>query len=238
VFDSVDEVVKGCFSSLNKGGAYYSAVRQADLVLATAETLFERAKEYNDNVILVPNGCDFSYFNNPQPKPNEYEQLKNPIILYSGAVATWVDLKLIKEAANVYSDYDFVIIGVEFNTHIGNIPPNLHFYGHQPYNRVASFIQYSNACIIPFKTQMAEVECCNPIKLYEYLACGKPVITTEMPETKDYSDYWGNDYFIDNIAKAVENDTLQKRKMRIEIAENNSWNERAKRIVSAIDYLN
>ena len=236
IFDSLDEPTEGYFSYWNKNNAYYASLQRADLVLTTAKTLYDKAKDYNDNVIMVPNGCDFDYFNTPQPKPIEYNNITGPIVLYSGALAPWVDIELIIQSALTYPKYTFVVIGVEIDRKLP-VLPNLIYLGHQPYERVASFIQHSNVCIIPFLTGQSEVKGCNPIKMYEYLACGKPIVSTEMAETMEYCEYWSNDNFIENIQKSIEENTICKTNKRIEIAKENSWTKRVNTILKAIGEL-
>jgi len=240
IFDSVDEPTDGVFSFWNANNAYYESLERADLVLATADSLYERAKEYNDNVILCPNACDFSYFDTPQPQPSEILGFTKPIILYSGAIASWVDIDLIVKCAQAMPEYEFVCIGAEFNdTFPKKVPANLHFYGHKPYNQVAGFIQSATACIIPFKAGDPEVEACNPIKMWEYFACGKPVISTAMPETNRKGVYWSEteEIFMENIHRAVEKDCTAWKNYRKYIAKENSWDMRASQIVEEIKRL-
>ena len=239
IFDSLDEPVEGVFKFWNSGNAYYNALKSADLVLATADTLLKKAKEYNDNVILVPNGCDYQYFSTRQRKPVYYQKLLKPIVLYSGAIATWVDLKLIVRSARSCPEYEFVIIGADFNTEFPkDIPNNLHILGLQPYKKVAAFVQHADVCIIPFLDHLPEVQGCNPIKMWEYMAAGKPIVSTKMPETKPYSDYWDDgDNFINNITKAIVNDSPKKIEHRQSIAINNSWDRRAQIIIDKVEEL-
>ena len=73
--------------------------------------------------------------------------------------------------------------------------------------------------------------------MYEYLACGKPIVSTEMAETMEYCEYWSNDNFIENIQKSIEENTICKTNKRIEIAKENSWTKRVNTILKAIGEL-
>jgi glycosyltransferase involved in cell wall biosynthesis len=112
---------------------------------------------------------------------------------------------------------------------------NLMVLGHQEYERVPSFVQHADACIIPFKPLQVEVRSCNPIKLWEFFACGKPVITTAMDETNMEGVYWSRTYesFKQNIIKAITSDT--DKELRISVAKNNSWDLRVEKLLKWID---
>jgi glycosyltransferase involved in cell wall biosynthesis len=237
LFDSVDEPTEGTFSFWNADNAYYESLEVADLVLATADILYRRAKQYNDNVLLVPNGCDYDFFS--RPHRNSPYKTDKPIVLYSGAIASWVDLDLIKESAREYPDYHFVCIGGAMNDNFFDIPENLEVLGHKDYEDVPRYIQHANACIIPFKANQPEIKACNPIKLWEYLATGKPVVTTAIPETKVYGVYWSTSrlQFINNIGRAVREKNLFKIRKRKQFAKKNSWENRVKTILNEIEVV-
>ena len=114
----------------------------------------------------------------------------------------------------------------------------MHILGLQPYKKVAAFVQHADVCIIPFLDHLPEVQGCNPIKMWEYMAAGKPIVSTKMPETKPYSDYWDDgDNFINNITKAIVNDSPKKIEHRQSIAINNSWDRRAQIIIDKVEEL-
>lgn len=236
VFDSVDEPLSGVFSFWNEDDAYFKSLEKADLVTTTAKKLYKTAKKYNKNTILVPNACNYHLMSKMQPRPSEYGD--RPICLYSGAIATWVDTKLMVETAIAYPDVDFFIIGAFMNTALRGMPKNMHFLGHKPYEKVASYIQHADVCTIPFKTDIPETDACSPIKMYEYMASGNPIVSTALPETDIKGVYWSKnrDEYIKNIGKAFD-DCPKKREKRIEFAKENTWEKRAETILSEIERL-
>jgi len=241
LFDSVDEPTSGVFQFWNQGNAYYESLERADLVLATAHSLYETAKKYNDNVLLSPNACDYEFFNISQEKPMEYRNENRPIVIYSGAIASWVDLELLKRTAQYNSQFAFFAIGAEFNDRMGQTPQNLRFLGYKDYTEVPAYLQWANLGIIPFKPGNPEVQACNPIKMTEYLACGLPVVTTKMEECRNVVDVViskDSREFIANIPKAIHADKglrgVKNMKIRQEYAKENSWENRAKEIIDKI----
>ena len=236
IFDSVDSP-SGPFQFWNANDSYKRSLKEADIVLATAKSLYETAKEKNDNVVLVPNACDFEHFhNNKEPTPKIFNKLKGPVVTYMGAVASWLDRQLIRESAMEYPDYNFLIIGANFDSDIGNMPDNVHILGHLDYNALPPYVNNSDVLTIPFKAKDRVIQCANPIKMYEYFATGNPVVTTAMPETKIPGVYWGRDKYeyIGYIEKAV-NEKENKKDRRVKFARKNTWAHRAQTISDAIN---
>ncbi len=239
VFDSVDEP-SGEFEGWKP--YYEHAVRTADIVLATSQKLFNMAKGINTNTYLIPNGCDYDYFSQAStrtlPVPQELQNLPRPIIGYVGVLATWCDFDLVDQMARNFPHYSFVMIGPKYN--VSDLPqhPNLHWLGFKPYHELAYYTQMFDVGIIPFQlTSM--VEAVNPIKMWEYMAVGMPVVTTALPEAKQYEGlvYYSNNYneFFSNITRALADTSPELREQRMELARRNSWLERAQQIINVIE---
>lgn len=237
VFDSVDEPV-GEFSSWEP--YYHQAVASADLVLAASEKLYTRAKAINPHTCLIPNGCDFNYFNRArsnQLAPPDLPEFKRAVIGYMGAVASWCDLELLDELAQVFSDCNVMIIGPLYN--VRNIPlrSNIHWLGYKAYEELIYYAGYFDVGVIPFK-QSDMTAAVNPIKMWEYMAMGIPVVTTALPEIQKYSEeiYYssGHQDFIKNVKRALKQENWEKCERRMNLAQENSWMARAEVMFKAI----
>jgi hypothetical protein len=239
IFDSVDEPT-GVFQFWNMNGEYYEALETADLVLASAKSLYKTAQKYNDNVLFIPNACDFNHFSSKTEKPEYYKLLNGPIILYMGAIATWLDRELIYKLAGKHPEYNIVLIGASMNDHIEVIKPNIHILGHKPYEDLPPYVNHANVLIIPFREKDPVVHSTHPVKLYEYFCTGNPVVTTAMPETKIEGVYWGKGHntFIKNIERAVNENNTKKRVDRIQRAKENTWDIRTKEIIKRLGEMN
>lgn len=239
IFDSLDEPLEGVFHYWNEDGAYYKSLEVADLVLTTSESLYKIASSYADEVLKVPNATNFTHYQNRMPKPKEYGE--KPVVLYMGALASWMNKELVKKMAVNLPDYDFIFVGPAMNFSFPNPPENLKFLGHKDYNELPAYVQHSNVCIIPFKPENPEINSCDPIKCYEYLSCGKPVVTTAMPETKNKPGvFWSkNDQdFINNIVLAVNEQPSDKEiERRILFAKDNSWDARVDLVLKRVEEL-
>ncbi len=239
VFDYIDEPVEE-FASL----APYRrrALTSADLVITSSERLYRDGLTINPNTILVPNACDFDHFARAQnrnlPIPEDIKHLKPPIVGYHGAIATWLNFDLIVRTADSLPHGHVVMIGPYYN--IANVPkrPNLHWLGYKAFDRLPNYTQLFDAAMIPFRISRL-TEAVNPIKMWEYMATGIPVVTTALPEASNIREiyYSANDeQFIANIRRALAEDPVQFRQARISLARDNNWMARARQILQAMEY--
>lgn len=169
----------------------------ADLVIVSAKKLFAKMSCYNDNVFYLPNGVVITDYAETVALPREYESIPKPIIFFMGALHGWVDVNLIEHAARKRQHYSFVIVGPVADKSNQPCNPNIHYLGQKPYSQLASYLKHSRVAIIPFKVNKLTVSV-TPLKFFEYLAAGVPVVTTVMPDlagvpgstmTSDYDQF-------------------------------------------------
>ncbi|HWP98205.1 MAG TPA: glycosyltransferase [Syntrophomonadaceae bacterium] len=239
VFDSVDEPS----DEFEAWKPYYSrAVSLADIVLNTSDKLYEMSRAINPHSYLVPNGCDYNYFSQAAdrnlPVPDDIAKIPGPIIGYIGVIASWLDLHLIERLAQQFPHCNVVMIGPLYN--VSQIPrqPNLHWLGFKPYEQLAHYSQCFDVGIIPF-IQSNMVDAVNPIKMWEYMASGIPVVSTAIPEARKYPDLVlyspNNNEFLSNVQRALYQDSPEIRNRRMAVAEQNSWRHRAEQVVEIIE---
>jgi len=182
IFDCIDEPT-GIFAHWNNDHIWEKSIENADIVPCSATKLYKMAKKYNKEAFLVPNGCDYEHF---KPKqwtiPEDLKNLPGKKITFTGAVAPWLDIQLIYEVARNYPDDSIVLVGYLYDMGLENAPPNIYFLGHKDYKILPAYLHYSDVLIIPFDKDNPVVGSTNPIKLWEYLATGKPIVTTDIPE--------------------------------------------------------
>jgi len=211
-------------------------VNKADIVFATADTLKARLEGYGKEIHELPNGVDYDFFTQDSSQiRTKIDGLKN-VIIYVGTVGEWFDCDFVKYCAEKRPDYNFVIIGPE-RTNIEAMKgiSNIHLLGKIDYASVPAYMKRASVGIIPFKFSKL-VDAVNPLKLYEYFACGIPVVATDAHEmrkidspAKLYSNYDEALSFFDEM---MTNETDKNNLMNF--AYENSWQKRYEYILSLI----
>lgn len=162
-------------------------LRRVDRVVYTATNLKQelvgRADE--SKMTFVPNGVDFEFFAGADKTfPEEYRDIPSPRIVYVGAIDTWFDFAMLARAARELPACHFVLIGLA-RTDVSALRDckNVHLLGPKPYARMPQFLAHAQVGMIPF-VRNELVEFVNPLKLYEYMACGLPVVSTSWQELR------------------------------------------------------
>ena len=179
-------------------------------VIATASKLYNDVSKYRKkNFKLVTNGVVYEHFSNiPKIVPDEMKEIvnnKKTIIGYYGALASWFDYKLIKKVAKLKKDWNIVLIGWDYDGSLSkanlNELDNIYVIPAVEYKRLPLYAQWFDVCTIPFVLNEI-TESTSPVKLFEYMALGKPIVTTNMPECRKYNSVI--------IAKNDSNDFINK----------------------------
>ncbi|RCX16950.1 GT2 family glycosyltransferase [Fontibacillus phaseoli] len=216
-------------------------IRSSDLVLASSQLLFDKLSALHPSVFLLRNAADVHHFNATGVAPaSELEALKGPVIGYYGAISDWFDIHLIHELALKRPEWNFVLIGHTFgcDTSVVEGMDNVMLLGEQPYHRLPSFLCRFDAALIPFK-ENALTKATNPVKLYEYLAAGKPVISSDLPELSAVAPHLvtmvsGPGAFEQAIGKALELKDPEQPTQKRQFAQLHSWEHRFEELQTAI----
>ncbi|HKF43735.1 MAG TPA: glycosyltransferase [Thermoanaerobaculia bacterium] len=152
--------------------------RKADLVVTSSMPLEKEARKSNGNVLLVRNGCDFRHFAGVSS-----DRAATPTIGYYGAIAEWFDSDLVADLAERRPDWRFVLVGSTFTADLHRLSrlENVELIGEVPYGQVPRWLARFDVTILPFRRN-ALTEATNPVKAYEILAAGKPLVSVPLPE--------------------------------------------------------
>ncbi len=211
---------------------------EADVVTATSTELQQRLQSRTSReVIRVRNGTDFPFFRNGSPC-GLLADVAHPIVGYYGAIADWVDVNLMVKLARSRPHYSFVIIGEVHGvdtTVLRNLS-NVHMLGEKPYRLLPAYLAEFDVCILPFKLNEL-TRAVDPVKVYEYLSQGKPVVATPLPEVFSHREFIylaPPEDFAAALDRALQEDTPELQSARRSHAEKNGWADRAGLLDSAI----
>lgn len=217
--------------------------------VATAEKLYRELRAVRRlNCDLVTNGVDIDHFavkRNSRRIPAELKNIASkgaPIIGYFGALAKWFDYELVAYMAAKRPEYEIVLIGPDYDGsltahHLDKLP-NVSLLGTVAYKLLPLYACWFDVSTIPFRINEI-TESTSPIKLFEYMALGHPIVTTNLPECRKYSSVLiarDGDHFIEQIdrAMALRDDPSYRLLLRQE-AEQNSWASKGAAIVRLLE---
>ncbi|MCW1247325.1 glycosyltransferase [Pseudomonas sp. SAICEU22] len=214
-------------------------VVQADLVTVSAALLYQKWCAHNPRCMLVRNAVDFDFFRQHCFANDLLSGLVGPVIGYYGALAQWLDYPLLAALADRRPEWNFILVGDIFVDDLAGLEhkPNVQLLGCKPYAQMPLYLDHFDACLIPFRLYNV-THAVDPVKFYEYISAGKPVISTPLAEMSIYEDllYFatGIDEFIEQIERALAERDLALYKRRVELARANDWKDRFNSLQRAI----
>lgn len=222
-------------------------LRKADLVFVTSKELYNYCSGYNDKVYIFPFAVNFAEFEKVResdaPMPLELKDIRHPVVGYVGGVHKWVDQGLIKETARNNPQYSFVFVGpIQTDVSMLLSLKNVHFLGKKKHQEIPLFVKSFDAGIIPYLIT-DYTNNVYPTKLNEYLALGKPVVSTSLPEVIAFNKPNGGVVYISgdgeefgkHIAIAVNEKSAVLRNKRIDAARNNNWENRIEKMSALVE---
>lgn len=226
-------------------------LKLADITFFSSANLLRRIKKTHPSDDLsskfywLPNGVDLEKFTGTYKEPWEYKAIPHPRITYVGALAEWLDWELIYKMAIKFKSFSLIFVGQQRTK--SSIPreikeklsklQNVYFLGPRKHVEVPAYLKWADAAIAPFK--MGHLyNSINPIKIYEYLACGLPVVAMYSEELDIIKApiflAKTEEEFLRYLVKAV-NSGRKNRTNYIDFARNNTWGSRFKYIKYEIE---
>ena len=201
-------------------------LKEADIILAqNKEIIADDYNRYKQKTVILNPGVNAEKLlatmkTLPKLKPEELLGVLPPIIGYSGALHDQFDSNLVEFLAKKNNDLSFVFIGpLQINVDKLKRLPNVCFIEKQPYDRLAYYLQFIDIGIIPYKLNRF-TKSVFPIKIYDYLALGKNIVSTSLPEVMNFKKkrnykniFIADDYiaFNNNLRKIIQNKKIQKK---------------------------
>jgi glycosyltransferase involved in cell wall biosynthesis len=212
-------------------------LKLCDLVFANCSRLAVLCEKWNDNVHILPPGVDISAFlpeeggasdragvsivRHEAVRPNSKggAQPRRPVIGYVGGLHKHVDFDLLAALARARPQWSWVFVG-PLQTAVNGLSalPNVYLLDQQPHGELAGYIREMDVCLVPYLNNAA-TETVVPVKVNEYLAVGKPVVSTKLPTIREF--YERHDVLItadsqpDSFLRAIETALLSANDERI-----------------------
>ncbi|MCK5775412.1 MAG: glycosyltransferase [Bacteroidales bacterium] len=160
-------------------------LKRADNIIFSSPIIMEKYRSlFKENSLhYIENGIDVDNFIRADYQlPDEYKSIPSPRVIYVGSIENWFDEELVAKCAQKLKDVNFIIIGPE-TSRLNQLKPlrNVHLLGAKTFNSLPNYLFYADVGFIPFdtKTHKTLIDGVNPLKLYEYLACGLTVLSTK-----------------------------------------------------------
>ena len=212
-------------------------MRNADLTITTSAWLDQIVSTHTPHRALVRNAGEFSHFAR-KPDTLYVEPQGRRIIGYYGAIAEWFDLDLVEAIAARFADCCILLIGddtVQAKARFAHLP-NVVMTGEVAYAQLPKYLHAFDVCLLPFKVIPLTLAT-NPVKVYEYLSAGKPVVSVDLPEMQQFDDLvrvaQDTEGFLSAIdAVLLEGEDAQAITQRQDFAREQTWTHRAQALIS------
>jgi GT2 family glycosyltransferase/glycosyltransferase involved in cell wall biosynthesis len=213
-------------------------LRDSDLVIVTSLWLQHEVEASTRACALVRNACEYDFFS-ATPAERFQDPQRRKVIGYYGAIAEWFDVELLRQVARAHPQALVLMVGsdtVGARESLADVE-NIRFVGEVPYSDLPYWLHGFDVALLPFKVIPLTLAT-NPVKVYEYLAAGKPVVAVDLPEMAQFGavvhaakDAQG---FVSAVGEALSEKGGDAVKARREFAAGQTWNHRARAIDEAI----
>ncbi|MCX6785584.1 MAG: glycosyltransferase [Candidatus Komeilibacteria bacterium] len=213
---------------------------QADVIFTVAEEL-KSLFAHQEKVHFLPNGVELKHYQKEYNIINrDIGDLPQPIIGYLGVIQDRLDLALLEYLAQNNPEKTFVLAGPVWYKSIEarfKKYANVHFLGRKSYDEAPMYLRQFAVGLVPHKIDNF-IKTTNPMKIYEYLACGKPVVSTQSSGLADLDKfvYSANSYeeFNQQLNLALTEDKPKLKELRLAAVSEHSWLKRIKQMLAIV----
>jgi UDP-galactopyranose mutase len=192
VFDAMDELSKFKFAPVKLLELEQELIDRADVVFTGGSSLYEAKKDRHPSVHCFPSSVDRAHFCKARARqfdPADQEDLPRPRLGFYGVIDERFDIELLDKVAEMRPNWSFVMVGPVVKISQDDLPkrPNIHYLGGKTYDQLPAYLSGWNVALMPFAMNES-TQFISPTKTPEYLAGGKPVVSTPI---KDVVRHYG-----------------------------------------------
>ncbi|MFL6273942.1 MAG: glycosyltransferase [Blastocatellia bacterium] len=199
IYDWIDDLAVFPYERSFLEAGHAEAMAESELILCVAHRLHAEARTTRPDAVYLPNAVDYEHFvgdQNPLPRDPQMAALvtrQKPVAGYVGALAEWFDYELLDEVAARRPDWQFVLIGPTLDMSLRErgrkllARANVAYLGPRRYADLPAYLRQFDVAMIPFVINDI-TQATSPLKLYEYWAAGKPVVTTPLLECRAFAE--------------------------------------------------
>ena len=233
VYDCMDELSQFRFAPASLVDRERLLLARADVVFTGGHRLLQSKKELHDNVHFFGCGVDVAHFGAARSAdlaPAELiASLSRPVMGYYGVIDERIDYDLLARLSAAFPEASLAMVGPVVKVDPSELPQgrNIHWLGQRPYSELPAYVKGFDVCLMPFALNDA-TEYINPTKTLEYMAAGKPIVSTAISDVKhhfaqvvDVAE--SRDDFIDAVRCAILAPDADRITRGLDEARDNTW---------------
>jgi len=212
-------------------------IHRADILFANSRLTYEKKRQLNPNTYRISSGADVQHFMQAADPTTEVHpdvaSLPHPVLAFVGTIDERIDLTLLADLAEARPNWSIALIGQAY-PQATDLKPlrqcrNVHWLGKRPFEVLPSLLRGVDVCLLLYIEGEA-TRYRSPLKLYEYLATGKPVVSTDHPEVREFSDLVAivttSEQFLSAVEHALDDTRPEDQERRLTVARQHSWDAR------------
>ncbi|MHC4743897.1 MAG: glycosyltransferase [Planctomycetota bacterium] len=214
----------------------------ADVTIFVSQSLYEQERSQCRRAFFLDHGVDYEMFADAErsdEKPEDIAGIPGPVVGFFGGIDDHTsDIPFVEKVVDLLGEMSFVFVGkASSDCSVLQAKPNVSMLGQKPYEQIPHYGKCFDVAIMPWR-QNQWIEACNPIKLKEYLALGKPVVSTPFAELRKYLDvvYQADtpEQFAESIKRAFDEDCPERISARREKVKSSTWQSKADSVLDEI----
>lgn len=240
VYDVIDDFIEFGWAPKSGRDEEQLLFQKAKVCFTGTNTLYKRKKQFHSDIEFIPCGVHAQKFAAAKGiLPADLKSINKPYIGYYGTISDRLNKELIEQIARDIPEANIIMIGPIQNSYGTPVEsPNIHYMGLKPHAELPEYLRAFDLCILPFQMDEA-TKSINPVKLLEFLSGGKIVVSTPIPDIVTfYSDivFLTEDpsQFVEYVREQLHNPDQKRIQKGLEMAQNQSWANMAKRMLEKL----